>query len=130
MRFLIIAALLLAFSGCASDKAWRVPVADTPSDAAKCDLSSTSKGPLIENIGDHATLTHIEFTERGNLFNRGCLKRVYDHIEQKIAKSAGNGGVALVVFIHGWKHNSNPTDSNLRGFKQILNGCDGRGATR
>lgn len=122
MRFLILAIVLLAFGGCASDKAWRVPSADTPSEYAKCDLSRTGKGPLIENIGDHATLTHIEFSERGNLFNRGCLQRVYDHIEQKIAESAGNGGVALVVFIHGWKHSANPTDSNLRGFKQILSG--------
>jgi len=61
-------------------------------------------------------LGFVEYTERGNDFfperTRALLNRI---------KAFGKGnGVAVIVFVHGWKHNASPDDENVRSFNQAL----------
>jgi hypothetical protein len=114
----------LCLSACSSDNAWRVPPDSNPQSYLTCAPNGDERGPLIESIDESARtwITFIEFTERGNLFNRGCLQKVYDHIENRIEASRGTGGVSLVAYIHGWKHDANPNDGNVRDFKRMLAG--------
>ncbi len=62
-------------------------------------------------------LSFIEFTERGNLFNRQHANQVYSHINT-IANTPR--GAAIFVFVHGWKHNADESDSNVKQFRQFL----------
>ena len=58
-------------------------------------------------------LAILEFTERGNLYDRDHLKKLSLGLE-KLDKSL------VVVFIHGWKHNAHKNDENLISFKNML----------
>lgn len=117
----IVATCLTA---CSSEQAWRVPAHSDPHSYLTCEPNGSERGPLIESVNDREEtwLTFIEFTERGNLFNRGCLQKVYDHIESQITASQDGGGMSLIVYIHGWKHGANPDDGNVRDFKRMLSG--------
>jgi hypothetical protein len=64
-------------------------------------------------------LTFIEFTERGNLFDRTKLNKVLKHIETE--KEENKNGIMLLVYIHGWKHNaSNASNGDVRKFRRLL----------
>ena len=69
-------------------------------------------------VHDKYDLAFAEYSERGNAFDRSHVKEVLDKIES-VAKENPNG-IVLITFIHGWKHNAHPGDSNLMDFKQAL----------
>lgn len=84
----------------------------TPSHQHKC-----RDGRSIIESYEEFDLTFIEFTERGNLFNREHTNRVLKHIS---SLAQIEDGVAVLVFAHGWKHNANPNDKNVQDFKSFL----------
>ena len=61
-------------------------------------------------------IAFAEYTERGNEFNTQWIDDILTRIERHEKES----GVVIVVFVHGWKHNANEEDSNLRDFKKAL----------
>lgn len=62
-------------------------------------------------------LAFIEFTERGNLFNRDYLNTVLEHIKQE----EQNKDVLVLVYAHGWKHDANnQTDGEVERFRKLL----------
>lgn len=62
-------------------------------------------------------LAFIEFTQRGNQFDRAKSEQVMNYINQH-ANSAK--GAAVFVFVHGWKHNADSNDSNVENFREML----------
>ena len=89
-------------------------------DMSDVSCASTPRGQLIEELDADTSLAFVEFTERGNLFNRGCVELVYEHIEALARARAGSGGVAVVLFVHGWKHNAEADDDNVASFRRVL----------
>jgi len=62
-------------------------------------------------------LTFLEFTERGNLFDRQHANQVFTYINE-VANT--DRGAAVFVFAHGWKHNARERDSNVQQFRSFL----------
>jgi len=62
-------------------------------------------------------LAFIEFSERGNLYDRADASKVLEFINNK---AKGNNGAAVFVFVHGWKHGADFDDSNVRQFREFL----------
>ena len=62
-------------------------------------------------------LTFIEFTERGNLYDRDDAQQVLEYINRQATQE---DGAAVFVFVHGWKHNADFDDSNVRQFREFL----------
>ncbi len=105
--------LLLGFgiAGCTTNTAWRP---DGPMEcsatAAGCDRTYLEKHEKFD-------LAYVEFTERGNLFKRKRMEETLDYIRGLAARPEG---VLAVVFVHGWKHNAAPGDTNLKDFRELL----------
>lgn len=108
-RFIALVAALLVFSGCARNASWRT---NEPADCAQAKCDTT----FIEQH-DRFDLTYVEFSERGNVFDRPRLNRVLEHIN---ALAQGPRGVTAVVFVHGWKHNASDDDKNVKSFRRVL----------
>lgn len=62
-------------------------------------------------------LAFIEFTERGNLFDRNGVNEVYEMVNKEANTERG---AAVFVFVHGWKHNAKENDSNVVQFREFL----------
>ena len=71
---------------------------------------------VIEQYPEY-DLTFIEFTERGNLYDRESAHRVLDYINRFANHDAG---VAVFVFVHGWKTNAEHSSDNVIQFKEFL----------
>ncbi|TNC80866.1 MAG: hypothetical protein C9356_12130 [Oleiphilus sp.] len=61
-------------------------------------------------------LAFLEFSERGNLFSGKHTTDVMNHIK----RHANEGPIALMVYVHGWKHNAHPHNSDVAGFRLSL----------
>ena len=75
-----------------------------------CDKSMIEQYPEYD-------LTFIEFTERGNLYDRESSQKILDYIN---GFANHDDGVAVFVFVHGWKTNAQPDSDNILHFKQFL----------
>ena len=70
--------------------------------------------PYLAQHGNY-DLAFVEFTERGNLFDRAQMEGVLGHVKDHAEK-----GATVVVFVHGWKNNADPENENLKDFKNAL----------
>ncbi|WP_342654079.1 hypothetical protein [Pseudomonas sp. F3-2] len=61
-------------------------------------------------------LGFVEYSERGNDFSPAQT----DMLLEKIKTASQGEDVALVVFVHGWKHNASTEDENVKSFKDAL----------
>lgn len=72
-----------------------------------------------ERGSEHARrfdVAFVEFTERGNLFRRDCMDSVLATIKDK----SRDKDTAVIVYVHGWRHNADPADSNVQDFVSFL----------
>jgi len=105
--------LLLSFlAACTSNKQLRTEFVESNCLWGGNDCSASA----IERYLEY-DLSYIEFTERGNLYDRSSSQRVLSHIQQQ---ANTDEGVAVFVFVHGWKHNANFEDSNVVQFREFL----------
>lgn len=58
----------------------------------------------------------VEYSERGNDFAPARTEQLVDRLRQYSA----TGKLAMVVFIHGWKHNADQNDENVVSFTKAL----------
>ncbi|VFT16316.1 Uncharacterised protein [Pseudomonas aeruginosa] len=58
----------------------------------------------------------VEYSERGNDFAPARTQRLIDQLKRYSAR----GDIAMVVFIHGWKHNAGRDDGNVASFNKAL----------
>jgi hypothetical protein len=87
---------------------WKPENCAEPS-ASECGLSYFQEHPDFD-------LAFAEFTERGNAFNDQWIEDILERIRARQRE----GGVVVVTFVHGWKHNAAETDPNLIDFKKAL----------
>ncbi|MDF5875005.1 hypothetical protein P4112_30460 [Pseudomonas aeruginosa] len=103
----LLAACLLA--GCAANAPLRDDSESTCADMRPCSDSYYERHPNYE-IG------FVEYSERGNDFAPARTQRLIDQLKRYSAR----GDIAMVVFIHGWKHNAGRDDGNVASFNKAL----------
>jgi hypothetical protein len=105
----LVLLLGLGFAGCTGNTAWRP------------DLPTTCPGPGCDQTFmekyDGFDLAYVEFTERGNLFDHAHMEQVIDYVHDR---ATSPDGVLAVVFVHGWKHNAAPGDTNVHDFRELM----------
>ena len=112
LRSTLTLALLLLLTACTANKQLRTdPLGEY------CEVNgSDCTQAVIERYPDH-DLGFIEFTERGNLYDRESLNEVLRLVKRQ---SESEHGAAVFVFVHGWKHNARHDDSNVVQFREFL----------
>lgn len=100
-----------------------LPAKHPAPDGPKCTASSLQTRPC---------LAFLEFDDMGEKWNQSSQPisdgDAIDDASQlsnavKIVRVAAKQDphALIITFIHGWKHNARPDDSNIEGFKQVLN---------
>ena len=108
----LLAICCLFMTGCAGNDAFRTD-APAPCPGVNCDNSS-----FLQDHTHHGfDLAFVEFTERGNVFDRARMQTVLDKIE---GYARSDQGVTAVVFVHGWKNNAHADNSNVFSFRELL----------
>jgi hypothetical protein len=68
----------------------------------------------------------VEFDDQGWLHppeeeNSGEAARQIDSLMDALREAAkGDAGVSIVVYVHGWKHNADADDENIKEFRDLL----------
>ncbi len=110
-----IAAILLMSSACTSNSLYRT---DAPQD---CQGNTCDKA-FIEhhhNADENYDLAFVEFSERGNVFDRGKMEEVIKYVDQQ-EQNAPNG-IMLILFTHGWQNDaSKRPGNNVHNFRNML----------
>lgn len=111
-RWLLLLALVgvvLAMVSCTPNRAWRTH------EPAACPGSDCGDTYIEEH--EHYTLGFVEFSERGNEFDRQRTEEVFARLRDA---SDSDEGIAIVTFVHGWLHNAEDSDSNVQSFRRVL----------
>lgn len=111
--------LLLLVSGCAPFKQYRTQydlcINPTPGFSPACNAHALQQLPS-ENNGSDYLLGLVEFDDQGQLWDRKQMWSVMD----KLATSAAQQDLLMVVFAHGWNHSAAPDDLILEKFREVL----------
>ena len=111
----IVAAALCA---CAPFKQYRsdykVCVSDSLPPPAECEKHALQQLPGKDD--SKFLLGFIEFDDQGQLWDRKQLWAVVN----KFSEEAAGKELLIVVFVHGWKHSSQPFDPNIETFRAVL----------
>lgn len=111
-KFFCLALSLLFLSACAQNAPFR-----TGNIADNCYRDMTLCHSAVIEKHLEFDLTFVEFTQRGNLFDRNKSELVIDYINEQ---ANSKNGTAVFVFVHGWKHNASSDDSNVQKFREML----------
>jgi hypothetical protein len=103
--------------GCTPNEEYRTAI---PADCATANCSD-APDTIIEKH-DGYDLAFVEFSERGNVFDRRRMQQVLDYVAEQAEYDPGNPerGVFTIVFVHGWKHNARGDDGNVQSFRRLL----------
>lgn len=82
---------------------------------ATCDTIESCSSNYYE-LHPSYEIGFVEYSERGNDFDPARTKQMVDRLKQYSA----SGKLAMVVFIHGWKHNADQNDENVVSFTKAL----------
>lgn len=108
MKILLIlgACLLAACTG-------NTPIRDAK--VATCDIIESCSNSYYE-VHPKYEIGFVEYSERGNDFDPARTQQLLDRLKQYSA----DGKLAIVVFVHGWKHNAEQDDENVISFTKAL----------
>jgi hypothetical protein len=108
---IVLGVVLAATTGCASSAHFRTS-------ATPCQPRSYSYAPGLPGCTGLAyTFNLIEFNENGRLWDTAQLAAA----ESSITRLAGaSKPLVLVIFIHGWHHNADLKDENIKSFESVL----------
>jgi len=83
----------------------------TQSSPTECDIAKSG-----------VCLGFVEVDDMGAMFDAGELQAVLKTIERAnmLAGQSPDAAPMVVGFVHGWNHNASETDSNVAGFKEML----------
>jgi pimeloyl-ACP methyl ester carboxylesterase len=116
-KAVLLALVALILAGCAPNEPYRTKGAKTcPLDCGDATIEHHAQE------GETYDLAFVEFTERGNVFNRDQMEEVLTYVSGLAhpQREGGDDGVLLVVFVHGWKHSAKPGDPNVDDFRDLL----------
>lgn len=113
----LVAVACLWLAGCAHNVAYRVqPASATPcQETDQRDCRAAIRHPLRSGP-DGAYITYVEFDDQGALHDRARTRQALDLLRERTRQRA----TLLVLFAHGWKHNAEVGDENVRDFQALL----------
>src|SRR5262249_14788696 len=76
------------------------------------------RGSSVE-IHPEFTLAFVEFDDQGRFWNRNQLD-LLDRTLETENKRTDSSGVAVILFAHGWRHDSSVCDPNVVCFRSFL----------
>ena len=108
---LLAAGLALVLAACTPD-------AQIRTDTAPCRAGACAES-MIEFHEDPAApyaLAYVEFDDQGREFDLRQGRALFEHM----ARTSAQTPLAIVTFVHGWKHNAGAEDGNVVQFHQLL----------
>ncbi len=105
LRVLAIAMVVGLFFGCVSDRAYQNGQVNT------------SGAPVDTDRDGRYMLSHVEFDDQGWFHDTRQRQALFDKLN---ALKAAKKAMLIVTYTHGWKHNANESDENLRDFRKLL----------
>lgn len=100
----------ILLSACTPNKAYRT-------DGMSSCIKNSCESASIEEYSDNYALAFVEFSERGNVFNRERMNEILKYIEQEEQKP---DGVMVLVYVHGWHHNASNDSQDVIAFRKTL----------
>lgn len=122
-RTMVALALLPVLAGCSGIRIANEPFR-TETVMAQCRPDGSDCTDRVIELHEGYSLGFVEFTERGNEFSRERTRSIYQHV---MDRAADPRGVAVIVFVHGWKHNARWDDTNVQDFRTLLADFASRG---
>lgn len=81
-----------------------------------CGASSLEEDRLQNYPGRSFLLGFVEVDDQGRPYVRDQIPTLFNRIEQE----ARYQDLSIIIFVHGWKHNDAPTDTNVLAFRRFL----------
>ncbi len=81
-----------------------------------CGASSLEEDRLQNYPGRSFLLGFVEVDDQGRPYIRDQIPALFNRIEQE----ARYQDLSIVIFVHGWKHNDAPSDTNVLAFRHLL----------
>jgi hypothetical protein len=109
-KLLVLPFLLL--SACTSNHYYRTEISDTP-----CQVNQTNScisANLVENKTDNYRFGFVEIDDQGQFYDQRQVESLLKNLKTETQPQY------VTIFVHGWHHNANETDYNLKRFKDIL----------
>ena len=122
MRLPAVFLTVLAFSvlGCRPNAPFRdrtnACVAQPNGVADNCGASSIAEYRLKNYPGQSFLLGFVEVDDQGKPYIRDQIPALFNRVEQE----AQYRDLSIIIFVHGWKHNDAPSDTNVLAFRRLL----------
>ena len=86
-----------------------------------CRVSSIEIGPTTLSDQPYK-LAVVELDDQGRFRRDDQLEKLFKLLDEEMvnARAGRTGGVSLVVFVHGWRHNADVDDPNLKFARTVL----------
>ncbi|MDD1620188.1 MAG: hypothetical protein LUQ11_01810, partial [Methylococcaceae bacterium] len=104
--------LTLICAGCVQQQHFRSNISDVPCEQNRLNICNTSN--LIVNKDDEYTLGFVEIDDQGQFYERKQAESLLNLLKQERQPQY------VTIFVHGWHHNANEDDINVRRFKESL----------
>src|SRR5215469_16164966 len=120
LRSIFLTLLALITTGCQANATFRdqtsACLAPANDDNESCGTYSIEEHWLQNYPGRSFLLGFVEIDDEGKPYIRDQIPSLFNRVEQE----AQYQDLSIIIFVHGWKHNDAPTDSNVRGFLRFL----------
>ncbi len=113
-RVLFLIALSAFLFGCESPKQFRTDY------QTGVNPNPTNSNYVVEQTKDY-TLGFVEFDDQGWLWNQKQI----DTVTAKFSEEMQTQGLLIVTFVHGWKHNADTQDGNVKMMRLVLHDIAG-----
>lgn len=114
---LLVSVVTISLYSCTPNKMYRTDFMST------CEYNQCSNYSLEihDNSDEKYDLAFVEFSDRGNVFDRNSLNKVLTHIKKSSeAEYKRDNGIMLLVYVHGWKHNATNSTGDVNKFRKAL----------
>lgn len=118
-----LASVALGLAACTTSQPYRTNLGGCPLDANTAQACADAT-PEIDKDNDF-TLHYVEFDDQGWLHHErhGDAEKQLDELMKSLRdKAEKNPNLAVVVYVHGWKHNAGFDDENVMRFRRVLRG--------
>ena len=134
MRHLFTALAVILLIGCTPKLPYRTEVPSVSGNVQQhCAQAQANPGPAGQGSSSHerldiADLFFVEFDDQGLLYPSDGREfgRASCHIDALMAgleSLAKTGGLSIVVYVHGWKHNAQAADPDVRTVPSVAGRC-------
>jgi hypothetical protein len=118
--FYLLTVLALGAAGCQPNAPFRdrtsVCLTQANDHGEDCNTSSLEEHRLQNYPGRSFLLGFVEVDDQGRPYIGDQIPTLFNRIEEE----AQYQDLAIVIFVHGWKHNDAPTDTNVLAFRRLL----------